>query len=84
MRRVAIQSMIAVMGLCSMAGACPMCRDSVAVSGSGGGSPPVALFNASVLCILAMFLAVVGILAVKIVGAIRVVNRSAMEQNGAD
>jgi len=44
--------------------------------------PPVALFNASVLCILGVFLIVVGFLAAKIVGAIRLVNRSAVEQNG--
>jgi hypothetical protein len=72
MRRIAIQSMIAVLGTCSMASACPMCRDSVAVSGGGGSTPPVALFNASVLWILGGFLLVAGFLAWKIAGAIRV------------
>ena len=74
MRGIALKSMLVVTSLCSVAGACPMCRDSTAVDG-GGGSPPVALFNTSVLCILGVFLAVAVILAVKIVGAIRLVNR---------
>jgi hypothetical protein len=74
MRRIALKSMLVVTSLCSVASACPMCRDSTAVD-AGGGGPPVALFNASVLWILGVFLAVAVILAVKIVGAIRLVNR---------
>jgi hypothetical protein len=75
MRRIAIQSMLAMASLSSMASACPMCRDSTATTAGSSGGPPVALFNASVLWILAGFLVVVGFLIVKVVGAIRLANR---------
>jgi hypothetical protein len=82
MKWVVPQSMLVVISLCSMASACPMCRDSTAVNNGGAGTPPVALFNASVLCMLGVFLVIAGLLAAKIVGAIRLVDRSGVEQNG--
>ena len=87
-RRIAIGSMMFAGSLCSIAAACPMCRDSAAIGGGGvaatGGSPPAALFNASILCILGGFLVVLGLVVAKIVSAIRLANRSAMEQNGTE
>jgi hypothetical protein len=79
MKTMALGSLLIAASLCSMAGACPLCRDSSPIesgtTSGGGGSPPVALFNASILCILFGFLAIVAFLIVKIVTAIRVANR---------
>jgi hypothetical protein len=61
--------------ICSMADACPMCRDSVAIAGGGGVHAPGGLFNASVLCILGAFLVVAGLLLAKIVTAVRLLDR---------
>ena len=83
-RRIFIASVLLGTSLCSIAGACPMCRDAGAVGSGGGGSPPVALFNASVVGILGAFLAVAGLLVAKIVGAVGRVNRLNAEQNGTE
>jgi hypothetical protein len=66
--------------LCSMAAACPMCRDSTQAPGPGGGGAtgggsPVALFNASVVSVLMIFVLVLGLLIAKIVAAIRLIDR---------
>jgi hypothetical protein len=75
MKSIALKSLLVVISFCSMASACPMCRDSTAVNSGGGAGSPVALFNASVLSILGAFVVVVGILLVKMVGAIRAIDR---------
>jgi hypothetical protein len=78
MKRIAANSVLVVLALSSFAGACPMCRDSVAGTGSGGvggaNQPPVALFNSSILLLLGAFLIVLAFLVTKIVGAIRLGN----------
>jgi hypothetical protein len=83
-RRIFFGSFLILTSLCSMAGACPMCRDAAVVGSGGGGGPPVALFNTSVLGILGAFLLVAGLLVAKIAGAVRLVNRSSVEQNGTE
>jgi hypothetical protein len=56
--------------------ACPLCRDSVAVSGGAGGDGgSTSLFNGSVITILIAFLVIVAFLAIKIVRTIREVDR---------
>jgi hypothetical protein len=74
---IAIAPMLLATSMCSIASACPLCRDSAAISSRGGANPPGGLFNASVLCILGAFLVVAGLLVAKIIGAVRVLNRSA-------
>jgi hypothetical protein len=80
-RRIVIASAFIVAPLCSLAGACPMCRDAAAVGSGGGGSPPTGLFNVSVLVILGTFLVVLASIVAKIMGAVRSVNHSVMRQN---
>jgi hypothetical protein len=75
-KRTTIQTILAILSLCSAAAACPMCRDSTAVGSGGAGSAPPALFNSSVLCMLGAFFGVVVFLVMKIVGAIRSVDRT--------
>jgi hypothetical protein len=73
-RTIAVGAVLLVTSLCSMAAACPMCRDAAAINGSGGATPPGGLFNASVLCILTVFLLALTFLIFKIAHAIRSVN----------
>ena len=61
-----------------------MCRDSVAIGSAGEGTGAGGVFNLSVMVILGTFLAVAGLLMTKIVGAVRLVNRAAMEQSGTE
>jgi hypothetical protein len=73
----AISSMLIVPAICSMTLACPMCRDSTvtnAAGGAGGGGTPVALFNASIVCMLGAFLMIIAFLTVRIVAAIRLID----------
>jgi len=75
MKSIAIGSVLLVTSLSSMASACPLCRDSVAIGSGGGVNPSGGLFNASVLCILGAFLLALSFLIFKIARAIRLVNR---------
>ena len=81
MKAILLRSILILPLLCSMAAACPMCRDSAAVDSGGGSTPPVALFNASVLGILGAFLVVSAFLTVKIASAVRLIDRSHSPSN---
>jgi hypothetical protein len=75
MTRLAIKSSALVPLLCSMAAACPLCRDSAAIGPTAIGNPPASLFNASILWILAGLLLTAGCLIWNIAAAIRVSSR---------